>query len=77
MSQKLFQASCTVLWGPQYRSEAARQLGVSLRGLMRYDAGDRAVPPVLLARLAKLLEQRQAAIAKLLPKVVVAGDVEG
>ena len=39
-----------------------------------YDAGDRPVPPVVLDRLAKLLAQRQAEIAKLQPKVAAAGQ---
>ena len=60
MSRPLFRSACAALWGPQYRSEAARQLDVSLRTLMRYDAGERDVPAALLVRLAKLLRQRQA-----------------
>jgi hypothetical protein len=35
--------------------------------MMRYDAGERPVP-ILLVRLAKLLEQRQAEIARLQPR---------
>lgn len=70
MSQKIFKEASEVLWGPQYRSEAARQLGVHLRTVMRWDAGERRVPQVTLALLAKLLVQRRAEIDKLHPKIL-------
>jgi hypothetical protein len=60
-----FQMVCTALWGPQYRSEAARRLGVHLRTLMRYDAGERAIPAVYEDILFNLLRKRQACIAKI------------
>ena len=66
---KLFQSASAALWGPQYCSEAARRLGVSLRAAQRYDAGEREVPAVLIDRLQKLLRERQGEIAKLLPKL--------
>jgi hypothetical protein len=69
MSQKLFAAASQALWGPHYQSEAARQLGIGLRSVTRYDAGERSVPPVLLVRLGKMLEQRQDEIARLRVKM--------
>jgi hypothetical protein len=42
--------------------------------MLCYAAGERDVPPVLMARLGKLLAQRQAQIAKLQPSVAAAGD---
>jgi hypothetical protein len=32
------------LWGPQYRSEMARQLDVHLRTVMHWDNGETAIP---------------------------------
>jgi hypothetical protein len=74
MSQELFTAAAEALWGPQYQSEAARQLDLGLRSVTRYAAGERAVPSTVFARLAKLLAQRQAQIAKLQPRVAAAGQ---
>lgn len=48
MSQKPFQAAAKALWGPQHQSEAARQLSLGLRSVVRYDQGERTVPPVVL-----------------------------
>jgi hypothetical protein len=31
MTRHMFQAICMSLWGPQYQSEAARQLGIGRR----------------------------------------------
>ena len=69
MNQTRFKSACEALWGPQYRSEAARQLKLGLRTVMRYDAGERDVPKDVLARLGTLLAQRQEQIAKLLAKL--------
>jgi hypothetical protein len=55
---KLFKVSCEALWGPQYRSEAARQLRISLRTMMRYDRGDSPIPDDIAERLLKLLYDR-------------------
>ena len=43
MSQKLFRAAAMALWGSQYRSEAARQFGLALRTVMRWDRGQTAI----------------------------------
>jgi hypothetical protein len=69
---RLMQAAATALWGPQYRSEMARQLGVQLRTAMSWDRAERPVPDIMLARLSKLLQMRQLEISKVLenmPKV--------
>ena len=50
MSQELFQAACAALWGLQYFSPGALELSIGLRLMMRYDTGERTVPPILLAR---------------------------
>jgi hypothetical protein len=76
VSQKIFQQACEALWGPQYRSPAARELGMHLRTLMRYDAGERTVPPAVFARLAKLLIQHRVQIETLVPKVQAAAIME-
>ena len=65
MSQQLFQSACAAMWGPQYRSEAARRLGVSLRSVMRYDAAETPVPTKILSDLASLLDLRRTEAAEL------------
>jgi hypothetical protein len=69
MNRTTFKAACAALWGPQYRSEAARQLKVHLRTVMRWDNGDTKIPRSVGCRLGKLLVQRQAEIGKLLSKL--------
>jgi hypothetical protein len=48
VSQKMLKAAGETLWGPQYRSEMARQLGLHLRTMMRWDAGERQVSEATL-----------------------------
>lgn len=50
MNRTMPRAAGEAPWGPQYCSEAARQLGLGLRSVMRYDAGERPVPPIARAR---------------------------
>lgn len=69
-SQKLLQAAGTVLWGPQYRSEMARQLGRNLRTVMRWDSGERPVPKGVLCRLVDLLAHQRSASEKLQAKLI-------
>ena len=60
----LFKRACEALWGPQYRSEGARQLVVSLRTMMRYDAGESPIPEETMVKLTKPLEERNDEIEK-------------
>lgn len=69
MNRSTLKQAGEALWGPQYRSEMARQLDVSLRTVMRWDAGDTPVPPVAVERLYGLLIKRQAEMAKLVAKL--------
>jgi len=66
---KLFKTICEALWGPQYRSEAARQLGVSLRTLMRYVADESPIPDDIVGRLRTLLDDRIENLDTLLDKL--------
>ena len=70
MSQQLFVRSSEALWGAQFRSEAARQLGIARSSVERYADGRRAVPARVIERLAALLVERESELAKLIPKVV-------
>jgi hypothetical protein len=72
MSTKTFQEACETLWGPQYQSAAARKLGIARSSLVRYDRGDRAVPPAVLDRLYGLMIKRQAEVTKLVAKLAEA-----
>ena len=64
MNRKTFQAACSALWGPQYRSEAARVLGVHLRTLMRWDKGDTKIPATAAQHLVGLLINRDDEIRR-------------
>jgi len=70
MSQQLFARGCQALWGEQYQSEAARQLGISRSSVLRYADGRRPVPAQVIVRLAARLVERESELAKLIPKVV-------
>jgi hypothetical protein len=65
----LFQAACEALWGRHYRSEAARKLGVSLRTLMRWDAGERPIHASAFTSLSTLVEARRKALLRLEPRI--------
>lgn len=77
VSQKLLKKAGEALWGPQYRSEMARVLGIHLRTLMRYDAGERDVPQEILAKLAALLAKRRGHLDKVQVEIdaAVKGEV--
>lgn len=62
----LFKQMMAALYGRDYRSEAARQLGVHLRTLMRWDSGERPVPDAKLHILSVLLRHRRRHIDRLL-----------
>jgi len=66
MTQKQFQAACAALWGPRYQLEATRELGVGRSSVVRYDAGERAVPDAIAERLRQLLTERGRLINGLL-----------
>jgi len=68
MTKTGFKTACALLWGPQYISEAARQLGLGRRTATRYDVGDSPVPDVIADRLVKLLKERQREIERALAK---------
>lgn len=62
---KLFQRACGALWGSRYRSDGARELDISLRTMMRYDAGETAIPEEIMGKLADLLNFRNDEIEKI------------
>ena len=66
-----FKAACSSLWGPQYRSEGARQLSIGLRSMMRYDTGERDIPQTVWEALAELLIERRKKIDQVLAKLPV------
>jgi hypothetical protein len=66
---KTMQAAARALWGPHYRSELARALGVHLRTAMRWDRAERPVPDKVFEQLAKLLAERKVEIDKVLARM--------
>ena len=52
-----------------FGSEMARQLDVHLRTVMRWDAGETAIPAVARDRLANLLKARKHRIDQVLARI--------
>lgn len=69
MNRTTLKAAGEALWGPQYRSEMARQLGKHLRTVMRWDKGETAIPPEAEDKLVKLLHRRKVEIDRVLIKL--------
>lgn len=73
MNRTVLRAACQALWGPNYRSELARNLNVHLRTAMRWDRGESAIPQTTWEALADMLITRKKEIDKVLEKIP-AGD---
>jgi hypothetical protein len=58
----LFKRASAALWGARYRSDGARQLGISLRTMMRYDAGESPIPDEIMDKLTEFLNSRSDAM---------------
>ena len=69
MSANTFTLACGALWGSQYQSEAARQLGISLSSVLRYANGEREVPRVVFERLSREIDGRLEDLGRLSRKV--------
>ena len=59
MTRSVFQQIGRVLWGPRWRSEMARELGVVRATVMRWDVGTVSVPLSAWKKLGKLLRARR------------------
>jgi hypothetical protein len=55
----------TALYGERWQSPLARDLGVAIRTVQRWEAGDRTVPPGVWPELDRLLGARADEIAAL------------
>lgn len=53
------------LYGDRWQSPLARDLGVAVRTIQRWDAGDRGIPETLGADLGKLVAARIGKLKKL------------
>jgi plasmid maintenance system antidote protein VapI len=69
MTLAMFRTVGEALWGPQYVSEMARQLGISRRTATRYHCGERPISPDVAERLRALLAERQTVLARLSRKL--------
>jgi hypothetical protein len=54
----MFKRACVALWGSRYRSDGARYLGISLRTMMRYDAGESPIPNEIMGKVTEFLNER-------------------
>lgn len=61
------------LYGPQWQSALARDLGVSDRTMRRWVAGDSVVPPGAWIDLLRLTQERAGALAALAERLARAG----
>ena len=66
MTPKNLQRVGEALYGPPWASDLARDLGVALRTVQRWHAGDRGIPATLSDDLRALLQARQIKISDLL-----------
>jgi hypothetical protein len=73
----VFIQACTALFGPNWQTEAARQLTISLSSVLRYANGERVVPREVYETLSKLIDRRLDELSGLRPKVRRAGDPPG
>ena len=69
MNRSVFQQIGRLLWGPRWRSEMARELGVVRATVMRWDAGTVPVPLSAWRKLGKLLRNRRAQIDHYIDKL--------
>jgi len=60
------------LYGPQWQSALARDLGVSDRTMRRWVAGDQPVPPGVHVDLLRLTQERAALLDSLARRLVSA-----
>lgn len=61
----LFRAIGAALYGPQWQSEFARQIGVNDRTMRRWATGAFRLPPGIWNTVLPLVEARQAELASL------------
>ena len=61
------------LYGDRWRSALARELGVDLRTVQRWVAGDSPVPDRVRDRVARLMSERGAELKKIGEKLINAG----
>ena len=69
MSTTTFQSACAALGGPQYQSEASRQLDIGLSSVLRYASGKRPVPREVYESLSAAIDERLAELKGLRPRV--------
>jgi transcriptional regulator with XRE-family HTH domain len=59
----------TALYGSRWQSELARALGVAIRTVQRWAAGDIEPPAGVYGELAPIVEERAAVLRPLLPRL--------
>ena len=69
MTPSLLREIGEALYGPLWQSEMARQRGVSVRTVQRWDAGDNAIPDGIWPELANAIRERRTGLQGLLRKL--------
>jgi len=72
----LFNQVGKLLWGDQFRMQAARQLEMSLSSINRFSGGLYGPPPHVWKKLRSFLEKHQSECARALSKLPNDGDDE-
>jgi hypothetical protein len=72
MSSKLLQNAGAALYGPRWQTDLARDLDISDRTIRRWASGTDDVPVGAYVDLARLVEERMAALEALSPKLKLA-----
>ena len=57
-SRDLLRAAGVALYGPRWQSDLARDLGVAIRSVQRWDAGSHPIPDTIWPELRDLLKAR-------------------
>ena len=70
MNVELLRNAGEALYGSRWQAALARDLGVALRTVQRWDAGDRGIPDTLAAELVELLKTRQIVIDGLVEEFI-------
>jgi hypothetical protein len=68
-SLDLFRAAGVALHGQRWQSDLARELGVAIRTVQRWDAGSHPIPDTIWLEMLDLLNGRAADITKLCRKI--------
>jgi len=69
MNRTVLNQAGRLLWGPRFRADMAREMGVHLATINRWTTGETGIPQHAWEQLAELLTLRKKDIEKVLAKL--------